>query len=569
MLDEADHIHVLWPTACAAGCALLLLLAAWVLFVRDVRRRRAALEEEIRRRTAALAASERKFATVFEHAPAMMTISAVEDGRYIDVNDSFLRVCGFTRDEVLGKTSTELGWITPADRDRLLRTLREQGVVEGMELRLTARNRREVWVLYNGDLITIDHDLFLLSHAVDITARRCAEAERARLEARLAKSQRMESIGRLAGGVAHDFNNMLSVIIGRAEVALYRIPPEDPLRTDLLEIRKAALRSADLTRQMLAFARRQPAAPKVIDLNDTLGAMIGMLRRLVGESVSLTWAPAPDLWRVRMDPAQVDQIVVHLVANARDALRGSGSVTLATANRPASDRAATDRPALPGDGVVLSVSDTGPGMDAAALDHLFEPFSAPGDSLKGTGLALSTVQGIVEQNGGIIEVQSEPGRGAIFRVCLPRAFGDGAAPAPESAPRPAAGRGVLLVEDSESLLALCQSALSGLGYVVFPASCPNTAVEIFHRNADRIDLLVTDVIMPGMNGQELYNRLRAAHPALKCLYMSGYSADVIDRSGILLDGVHFLQKPFSTAALADHAAAVLREPDSSSAGAAR
>ncbi|MBS3822099.1 MAG: response regulator, partial [Phycisphaerae bacterium] len=395
-------------------------------------------------------------------------------------------------------------------------------------------------------------ELYGLGLIADITARKEAEAERERLEQQLRQAQKMEAVGRLAGGVAHDFNNMLTAILGNAELALKRVDASGPLHEDLNEICKAAGRSADLTRQLLAFARKQMVAPRVLDLNETVSGMLKMLRRLIGEDVELAWSPGEGVWPVRIDPSQVDQILANLCLNARDAVDAGGQISIETSNVHLGEDDCVGVPdAAPGEYVVLSVSDNGRGMDTETLENLFEPFFTTKAVGEGTGLGLATVYGIVRQNGGFIRVYSELGSGATFHIHLPRSA---AAPAhAEAAPRhdlaAGGGRTVLLVEDEPSVLALGKAVLQDLGYEVLTAATPEEAIDLAERHDD-IDLLLTDVVMPGMNGRELSERLMRRHSGLRRVFMSGYTADVIAHHGVLDERVHFIQKPFTRRTLA-------------------
>ena len=373
------------------------------------------------------------------------------------------------------------------------------------------------------------------------------------LEAQLRQSQKMEAVGRLAGGVAHDFNNKLAIIIGHADLALERTAPDSPLHADLLVIQEAAQRSADLTRQLLAFARKQTIAPKVLDLNDTITGMIKMLGRLIGEDIDLRWKPTAPLWPVRMDPAQIDQILANLVVNARDAIAGIGKVTIETSQATFDEAyCETHTGFIPGSYVLLAVSDNGCGMDKVVLAQLFDPFFTTKPVGQGTGLGLATVYGIVKQNHGFINVYSEPGKGTTFKIYLPRYLSDPVSARWMPAPvvEPTGTETVLLVEDEEALLKLGERLLKRLGYTVLAAGGPTQALELAAAHGGSIDLLLTDVIMPEMSGRDLWQRLSALRPGLQCLFMSGYTANVIAHHGVLDDGVHFLQKPFSRAALA-------------------
>ena len=398
----------------------------------------------------------------------------------------------------------------------------------------------------------------------DISERQRTEEEKRKLQLQLVQAQKMDSIGRLAGGVAHDFNNMLGVILGHAEMALEDISPQHPLFTNLQEIRKAAVRSGDLTRQLLAFARKQTVAPRVLDLNPTVEGMLNMLRRLIGENIELVWRPGRAPAIIRMDPSQIDQILANLCVNARDAIAGTGRITIATETVSFDPAFCAGHPGhLPGDFVRLAVEDNGGGMDTETLQHLFEPFFTTKETGKGTGLGLATVYGIVQQNHGFILVDSAPGQGATFKIHLPRH----AAAGPESASAPSLppARGhetILLVEDEPILLTMTCLMLEQLGYQVLAAATPAEAVRLAEQNAGRIQLLVTDVVMPEMNGRDLVQTLLAANPGLKHLYMSGYTADIIAHHGALDPKVNFIAKPYSPADLARKIREALAGPDS-------
>jgi len=385
------------------------------------------------------------------------------------------------------------------------------------------------------------------------------------LEAELVQAQKLESVGRLAGGVAHDFNNMLGVIQGQAEVAMM-MPGSKPFHPFLGEIIKAARRSGDLTRQLLAFARRQTVTPRALDLNETIQGLLKMLGRLIGEDIALAWTPREGLWKVWMDPSQVDQVLANLAVNARDAIAGVGRLAIGLENLVVEDAVLRENPgAVPGDYVVLSVADSGCGMEPEVLQHLFEPFFTTKGQGRGTGLGLATVHGIVKQNGGFIRVRSEPGAGTQFRIYLPRLQGDGRGAAGDPArPSYPSGRGetILLVEDEESVLAATRLLLEQLGYEVVPAHGPREALACAQSYAQSqkgaFHLLLTDVVMPGMNGRDLSRKLLDLFPGLPVLFMSGYTADILAPQGVLDAGTRFLQKPASLAELAKAVDGALR-----------
>ncbi|MEK7315010.1 MAG: PAS domain S-box protein [Candidatus Eisenbacteria bacterium] len=409
----------------------------------------------------------------------------------------------------------------------------------------------------------------LLGVTHDVTQRKREAAERERLQTQVLQAQKMESIGRLAGGVAHDFNNMLGVILGHAELAMRDTAPGSELSAELSGILRAARRSSDLTHQLLAFARKQTVAPRVINLNQGIGDVLAMLSRLLGEEIRLIWSPATNLWPVRFDPAQIDQILVNFAANARDAIAGIGTLTIETSNQVVAPTARDSfvgcdrgRPGMPGEYVVLTVHDDGRGMTPEVLEHVFEPFYTTKELGQGTGLGLATVYGIVRQNGGCIEVSSAPGAGTTFRVYLPRAEGavvdSTGDPFTDPADTPR-GRGerILLVEDEPSLLALDRTMLEELGYSVLAAETPSEALRLASGAGEAINLLLTDVILPEMSGRELAHRLTEVSPGLRCVYMSGYTADVLAPNGHLEPGVRFLAKPFTMGDLATKVRAAL------------
>ena len=392
--------------------------------------------------------------------------------------------------------------------------------------------------------------------------RKRTEEKNVQLEGKYRQAQKMESVGRLAGGVAHDFNNALSVIIGIAEMALDDTDPIGQLHEDLNEILTAAGRAADITRQLLAFARRQTIAPKIIELNDTVGSMLKMLRRLIGEDIDLAWLPGANLWSVKMDPTQIDQVLANLCVNARDAIEGVGKVTIESENVTFTEDYCADHAGfVQGEFVQLSVSDDGCGMNKEILDNIFEPFFTTKDMDKGTGLGLATVYGIAKQNNGFINVYSEPDKGTTIKIYLPRHEAKAAELHKKSREEIPIGQGetVLVVEDDPLILKMMQKILQGLGYTVMTSSAPEKTMGIVKEYTGKIHLLITDVIMPKMNGHDLAELLQSICPDLKCIFMSGYTADAIVKQGVLNKGVNFIQKPFSRRELAEIIRKVLEE----------
>jgi two-component system cell cycle sensor histidine kinase/response regulator CckA len=390
----------------------------------------------------------------------------------------------------------------------------------------------------------------------DITAETLARQERDDLQARLLQAQKLESVGRLAGGIAHDFNNILNIIIGCSEMAASE-PDPAAVSGYLDEILKAATRSADLTRQLLGFARRQTVMPRVVDLNDFVSASLKMLHRLIGEHVTLSWHPGVDVWPVRIDPGQVDQILVNLMANARDAIADVGAVVIHTENVPRSSSGLY--PALaPGEYVHLAVVDNGIGMDDETQRHLFEPFYTTKPLGRGTGLGMASVDGIVRQNGGTITVESRVGSGTTVNVFLPRVRSEASLDhVGDQEPAKRGTETVLVVEDEPALLRLTKRSLETLGYTVLAASRPDEAIALATAHAGPVHMLVTDVVLPGMNGRSLAERLSANMPNLKCLFVSGYPDGAMGQSGELDEDLNFLQKPFTPKALADKVRQVL------------
>jgi PAS domain S-box-containing protein len=483
-------------------------------------------------------------------------IASLYGGAIVECNDAQARMYGFARaEEVIGKTLADLhGGDDDPENIAFLRAWIANGYqISGAISRETDRDGQDIWL--SNNVVGIVEDGVLLrvwGTQTDVTAMKRAEAEREKLQEQLGQAQKLEAVGRLAGGVAHDFNNMLTVILGNVQLALDRPEASAQIGKVLQEIDGAAQRSAELTRQLLAFARKQTIAPQVIDLNETLEGMLKMLRRLIGEDIDLVWQPASRLWSVRVDPGQIDQILANLCVNARDAIAGTGQISIETENVVLEEEDCTAQPgSVPGEFVQLTVSDDGRGMDADTLGFIFEPFFTTKREGEGTGLGLSTVYGIVKQNEGFIDVDSEPGHGTVFRIHLPRhrAAAD-TATARVQEPMPTGDETILMVEDEPAILDLGRAMLGSLGYEVLTASRPEEAEAVAAARPEEIRLLITDVVLPGMNGRELAGNLGRHHPGLKVLFMSGYTADVIAHHGVLEDGVAFIQKPFSRAELA-------------------
>jgi nitrogen-specific signal transduction histidine kinase/CheY-like chemotaxis protein len=372
--------------------------------------------------------------------------------------------------------------------------------------------------------------------------------EKRRLEQQLRQAQKMEAVGRLAGGVAHDFNNILGVIMGYADIVSRRLPRGDALAGKVAEILKAADRAAGLTRQLLAFSRKQILQPRVLDLNSVMGDMDKMLRRLIGEDVELKTRLQEHLGSVMADPGQMEQVIMNLAVNARDAMPEGGSLLLETRDVELDESYVQVHPSTrSGPHVMLAVSDTGCGMDQETMARIFEPFFTTKDQGKGTGLGLSTVYGIVDQSGGSIDVYSEPGRGTTFKIYLPRVEGKaGLAAVTAPAPPPKGSETVLLVEDEEALRSMIRETLEDGGYRVLEAATPQQALAIAGSHEGNIHMTLTDVVMPGMSGPDLVKRLALLRPGAAVVYMSGYTDDAIGQHGLLDASTHFLQKPFTS-----------------------
>jgi PAS domain S-box-containing protein len=518
---------------------------------RDITERRQA-EEVLRQRDLE---SESRFRAFVEQAPVAVGLFNMQ-GFGIYANAKFAETLGLKSPaEAIGRPASD--YFAPQfreqSRERTRRRLQGLPVPAEYESVSVRSDGTEFPVHLAVSPVQLGAETASIAFLTDITERKRAEAEKVRLESQLRQAQKMESVGRLAGGVAHDFNNMLSVILGNAELALEESGTTPAVRGYLQEISGAAGRSAELTRQLLAFARKQAIVPRVLDLEATVEGMLKMLRRLIGEGVSLAWLPGVGTWPVRLDPSQVDQVLANLCVNARDAIAGVGTVTIRTANAVLDDAWCASHPhCLPGEYVMISVSDDGCGMEQEVIDRLFEPFFTTKEEGRGTGLGLATVYGIVRQNNGVIDVSSEPCRGSTFRIYLPRHEGDPAKLEPAKL-RGAAARNsetVLLVEDEPAVLGMVKTMLEKAGYRVLSTSQPREALRLAAEHAGEIHLLITDVIMPEMNGKELARALSARSPRLKCLYTSGYAADVITDHQVLDEGVDFIQKPYTMQVLA-------------------
>jgi len=512
-----------------------ILVASLLAISREIRRRQR-IEDDTRR-------AEERFRSLFQLSPDGVCVSLLDSGRFIEMNDSFATMTGHARADMMGRTTHELGlWAQPEHRDRVISIVRREGVCRNFPTAIRRKDGTLVEVEFSGRVIEVEGQPSLLSILRDVEDQR-------RLERQLTHAQKMEAIGRLAGGVAHDFNNIMTAVMGYAQIASESLPQGAPARDDLHEILRASGRASELTRQLLAFARRQVTQPRPVDLNTLVVETRRLLERLLGEDIMLRTEPTPDLPLVLVDPGQIEQVLVNLSVNARDAMPTGGLLTLATRVRPGE--------------VLLDVIDTGVGIPPEAQGFIFEPFFTTKEHGKGTGLGLATCYGIVSQAGGRIEVASESGRGSRFRIILP-ALPDGtlAPHTPARGTRIAAmapGRGelILLVEDEPQVRQLTDRLLRGLGYRVLSAENGAAALALYEKSGEPVDLLVTDVVMPGIGGSELASELRRRRPELRVLYISGYAkdSDAIERA--LSAGDSFLPKPFTLAEMAGKVRQVL------------
>ncbi|MBV5319173.1 MAG: response regulator, partial [Desulfobulbaceae bacterium] len=473
------------------------------------------------------------------------------------VNPAFEQMTGYLREELVGRNPRIL---RSGNHDESFYHDLWETITSGQTWSGRMVNKRKDGRLYTEET-TISPVRDPLGKIVNYVAVKRDITQDLQLSSQLQQSQKMEAIGLLAGGVAHDYNNMLGVILGYAELALEKVEPGEPLHADLEIIITAANRSADITRQLLTFARKQTIVPVVLDLNQTVESMLTMLRRLIGEDIDLAWLPKTGLSVIKMDPTQVDQTLANLCVNARAAISGVGQITIETGNAVFDETyCAGHFGFVAGEYVLLAVSDDGCGMSKEVLDHIFEPFFTTKEEGQGTGLGLSTVHGIINQNNGFINVYSEPGKGTTFKIYLPR-FVDHAVFTPQEkiADIPLShGETVLVVEDEPALLMMAKMMLGKLGYHVLAAGSPGEAIALAEAHESAIHLVITDVVMPEMNGRELAEWLQSLYPNLKVLFMSGYTADVIAHRGVLKEGVHFIQKPFSIKDLAVKARDVLQ-----------
>jgi len=505
------------------------------------------------------AEAEAKYQTLVEQVAAISYIAELGmNGQWLYVSPQVEAMFGFAADEWLAR-SREWAQNIHAD-DRAIVEAAEEASLRGerfqAEYRIIRKDGRVIWVSDTAVVVPgSDSHPLMEGIIVDITDRKL-------LEGQLQQARRMEAVGRLAGGIAHDFNNLLTIIKGYTELGLTRAKASPEVRADLERIEDASERASALVRQLLAFSRRQVLQPKVLDLNAIVDGLDKLLRRLMDEAIEMKTVVGKDLGRIKADPGQIEQVIMNLVVNARDAMPERGRLTVETDNVELDSAYARDHATVrPGRYVMLAVSDTGVGMSADTIAHIFEPFYTTKESGRGTGLGLSTVYGIVKQSGGYIWVYSEPGHGTTFKVYLPRveeAMESLPAEKPCGAERNRAGtETILLVEDEPELRELTRSVLAGCGYAVVEAKNSEEAEQLAEKYGPKIQLLLTDVIMPGISGRELAKKLLARQPALRVLYMSGYTYNVIAQGGTLERGVAFLQKPFTPRVLVEKVREVL------------
>ncbi|MFN0180368.1 MAG: ATP-binding protein [Gemmatimonadales bacterium] len=503
-----------------AAVLSLLLIAILAAVATDVRRQRTVGEVKAR-------ASER-FNRLFQMLPVTVALTRTDTGEVIEANDAASRLTGLPRDQLVGKTTADLGlWSNPAERDQVRRMIQEQGFVADYASRFTLPGGKQIDILMAARVVDVDGVSHMLTVIQDLSVQR-------QLEAQLVQSQKLEAVGRLAGGVAHDFNNLLTAVIGYGELLNATLTESDERRDDVGEILNAARRGATLTRQLLGFARQQNAAPRVVNVNDVVRGIERMLKPLIGEDVTITSDLDPAIGTVMIDPGQLEQVITNLAVNARDAMTGGGTLTLRTSDN--------------GVEVCLEVTDTGAGIPDDVKAHIFEPFFTTKDVGKGTGLGLATCYGIVRQAGGTIRCDSTIGRGTTFRVMLPRLGqrADRLASDPKgSLPAVTGVRRILVVEDDDMVRAITTAILEDGGYQVVAREGPSPALAYLLEGADPIDLVVSDIVMPRMSGPAFGRVLATTHPALPMLFISGYNPDEATRNDLSGLGHPFLAKPFS------------------------
>ncbi len=558
-----------WETLWFRLTALLALTAitgaaGYGIQSRKLKRKTKQLEKEqtlrrdIERMQAVLRISEERFAKAFDSSPIPMAIVALEDGRYLHVNQRFLESSGRRLEDLVGRTRAEVDfWADPAEAARFTELAKANKRVHNFEASLKAPNGQLIYHLLSTEAIELNGQPCLLVAADDIT-------ERKRLEEQLQQAQKLESIGRLAGGVAHDFNNLLTVINGYSDLVLQRLQEADPNWSRVDQIRKAGDRAAELTRQLLAFSRKQVIKPQTLDVNVLIRETEPMLRRLLPETIDISLRLHGRPLHVMADPGQLNQVLINLAVNARDAMPEGGTLMVESDGLEVDEESAGRHPGpVPGPYVRLAISDSGVGMTADVLTHVFEPFFTTKGKGAGTGLGLATVYGIVRQNGGWIWVYSEPDQGTVFKIYFPRVT-SGVTQREAAAPPARSFRGretVLVVEDQEDVRNLAREVLESYGYLVLVAGRGADALLLAENYRGPIHLMLTDVVMPGMTGKELAARMKSQRPATKVLYMSGYTENVIATQGVIDSGIAFIPKPLAPEALAAKVRETLGPPE--------
>jgi len=559
-----------WQYDLAIRAAMRFILVASVLLFAFLFFKAHRDNRKIQNRDAALRKSESQYQQLFQ-SMAQGVVYQSADGQIVNANPAAGKILGLSLAQMQGKTSLEPNWLSvhengtpfPGHEHPSMQSLRTGQPVTGCVMGVFHPQLQETrWILIDAvpEFLAGETKPYrVYTTFTDITERKRAEAEREKLQAQLIQAQKMESIGRLAGGVAHDFNNLLTGINGYTELLLSGLSEGDPMYADLMEIKGAANRAAVLTSQLLAFSRKQLIAPKVIDLNNLLAGATNLLKRLIGEDVEWAFHPGEKLGLIKVDPHQIEQMLINLAVNARDAMPEGGKLTITTSNIRIDDEFIQRNPgATPGSYVVLAVSDNGCGIAPEVKEHLFEPFYTTKEKGKGTGLGLSMVYGIVKQNGGFIEVQSEVGAGSTFRIYLPQVFGKAEAVGklkPDGLPT--GTEAILLVEDEDMMRHLARKLLERQGYRVFAVEHSEKAISMIKDPDFTFDLLLTDIVMPNLSGRQLYEGMRALRPDLRVLYISGYTEDSLAPQGVLNEGTNFIKKPFSIESLAHKVREVL------------
>ncbi len=500
----------------------------------------------------ALRKSEERYRLLFEYSPLGVFHFDI-NGVIVDCNDNFVQIIGSSKEMLIGMNMQNL------PDNKLVGEVRKAlagktGFYEDIYHSVTAEKATPVKVNFAPIKDDKGRILGCVGIVEDITERKKAEKEQITLQEQLNQAQKMISIGRLAGGIAHDFNNMLTIINGYAEMMAEVLSPSDPMYESVQEIHDAGKRSAVVVRKLLAFARKQTISPVPINLNSGVSGMLKMLHRLIGENIELLWKPGNNLWMVKVDYSQVDQILANLVVNARDAIEAAGKIIIETGNTEIDEAYCASQSGFsPGQFVMLAISDNGCGMNKEILENLFEPFFTTKTVGKGTGLGLPTVYGIVKQNSGFVNVYSEPGKGTTVRIYLPRHLsGDTCAAMAKKEEAPLKGRGetILILEDETEVLGVTKIMLERLEYKVLTATVAEKAMSLVLDHNGRIDLLITDIVMPEMNGRDFADQLNALYPEIKVLFMSGYTSNVIAHHNVLDEGLHFIEKPFTLKKLA-------------------